>query len=254
MTDVQRLATRNPQAASAPREAWIAALHGSRAMDASSEIGRADFGGCEAAAPEIRPRVALIDGRPLLRENIASLLRNHSPSFLVVTGASADEIDFAAISLAVIWTDCREDDGLRAARIQQIRHCAPIPIIAFTDCDDPEFVRGMTSNGVNLIDCRAATAAIILASINLALAGGVFAPSDLVRRLVDGVATGPDNSALTPREIDVIRLLTRGLQNKTIAFELGVSVCTIKVHVQNVMKKLKAKNRTEVAFLARPIR
>jgi DNA-binding NarL/FixJ family response regulator len=54
----------------------------------------------------------------------------------------------------------------------------------------------------------------------------------------------------TVRQAEVIDALRRGKANKTIAYELNMGESTVKVHVRNIMKKLKARNRTEIAFLA----
>ena len=65
-------------------------------------------------------------------------------------------------------------------------------------------------------------------------------------------ARSPQRSELTPRERDVLRSLRGGHQNKIIAFELGISESTVKVHLRNIMKKLNASNRTQVALGAAP--
>ena len=54
----------------------------------------------------------------------------------------------------------------------------------------------------------------------------------------------------TARQTSVIDALRMGKSNKTIAYELNMCESTVKVHVRNIMKRLKAKNRTQVAFLA----
>lgn len=59
----------------------------------------------------------------------------------------------------------------------------------------------------------------------------------------------PDEVSLTERELDLISLLRLGLANKCIARELGIAEYTVKSHVKNIMRKLKAKNRTEVACM-----
>ena len=53
----------------------------------------------------------------------------------------------------------------------------------------------------------------------------------------------------TPRELDIRDLLRRGMQNKLIAYELGISQSTVKAHLRSIMMKLKAKNRTEAACM-----
>ena len=59
---------------------------------------------------------------------------------------------------------------------------------------------------------------------------------------------------LTPREDAVLELLSRGTPNKIIAYRLGISLSTAKVHVHNIIKKLSVRNRTEVALIARRLR
>ena len=65
-------------------------------------------------------------------------------------------------------------------------------------------------------------------------------------RCEDGIFDTP----ITKRELELLEKVQRGLQNKLIAFELGISESTVKVHMRNLMRKLKARNRTEVVFLA----
>jgi DNA-binding NarL/FixJ family response regulator len=60
----------------------------------------------------------------------------------------------------------------------------------------------------------------------------------------------PEAEFFTSRQAAVIEALRMGKPNKSIAYELNMCESTVKVHVRNIMKKLKAKNRTEVAFMA----
>ena len=56
------------------------------------------------------------------------------------------------------------------------------------------------------------------------------------------------SGGVTPREVAVIRALQQGKPNKVIAYELNMCESTVKVHVRNLMKKMKAKNRTDLAI------
>ena len=90
--------------------------------------------------------------------------------------------------------------------------------------------------------------------------GGTFVPASAFLQSCEGLVCGNDefgpNSSeiFTPRQAAVVRALCRGKPNKIIAYELNMCESTVKVHVRNVMKKLKAKNRTEVAILAQKLR
>ena len=107
---------------------------------------------------------------------------------------------------------------------------------------------------------------MVIAALRFALAGGSFAPPVLVRAHTAPQDPAPPPQAMraetpelasqhettfTPREIEVLHRLRQGLQNKIIAYELGISESTVKVHLRNVMKKLHASNRTQVAFMLR---
>ncbi len=66
---------------------------------------------------------------------------------------------------------------------------------------------------------------------------------------VEPASPTPDPNALSPRQILVAKALRQGTPNKVIAYDLNMCESTVKVHVRHIMKKLKAKNRTQVAFL-----
>jgi DNA-binding NarL/FixJ family response regulator len=92
--------------------------------------------------------------------------------------------------------------------------------------------------------------------IRLVRVGGTFMPATNARAETDD-CNGQHKSGLerqfTPRQIAVLNHLRRGKANKIIAHELAMSESTVKVHVRNIMKKMKATNRTEVAFRAQSL-
>jgi len=90
-----------------------------------------------------------------------------------------------------------------------------------------------------------------VAAIRLVKDGGTIAPVEPLlanrTRRADPEAD-ETSSALTPRQMTVLAHLRQGKANKIIAYELGMSESTVKVHVRNIMRKVKATNRTEVAY------
>ncbi|MBV8703420.1 MAG: response regulator transcription factor [Acetobacteraceae bacterium] len=97
---------------------------------------------------------------------------------------------------------------------------------------------------------------VAAAAIRLVAAGGAYRPREArmetpVLRERLSPDTKPEAAVLTPREEAVLDLLGRGLPNKVIAHELGMSLGTVKVHVHNIMAKLKVRNRTAAAVAAR---
>jgi DNA-binding NarL/FixJ family response regulator len=95
-------------------------------------------------------------------------------------------------------------------------------------------------------------------AIRLARVGGVFLPASGVLAMCDviesmiGDKSGP-HGMFTPREAEVVEGLRRGKANKIIAYELNLCQSTVKVHIRNIMKKVGATNRTEVAYKLRDL-
>jgi DNA-binding NarL/FixJ family response regulator len=92
--------------------------------------------------------------------------------------------------------------------------------------------------------------AIAVEAVRFVLAGGTYVPVDCLD--CPRVAATPPAApgAVTNRELAVVRAIQQGKSNKIIAYDLNLCESTVKVHVRNIMKKLKAKNRTDVAMLS----
>ena len=80
----------------------------------------------------------------------------------------------------------------------------------------------------------------------------MFRPSSLVATVQLSLPATTDSrlNVLTGREISVVRAIQQGKSNKVIAYELNMCLSTVKVHVRNVMRKMDARNRTDVAMKA----
>jgi DNA-binding NarL/FixJ family response regulator len=95
---------------------------------------------------------------------------------------------------------------------------------------------------------------VALGAINLVRSGGVyvpvstFLPSMEKDEAEEETAAAPGSGVFTSRQMAVVSALRQGKPNKLIAYELNMSESTVKVHVRNIMRRLGARNRTEVAF------
>jgi DNA-binding NarL/FixJ family response regulator len=128
-----------------------------------------------------------------------------------------------------------------------------IPVVILADTD--EFVqvikalelgaRGYIPTSVDIGVC--------VEAVELAVAGGIFVPASCVlavKHLIEtgSAATRDLSDMFTPRQAEVVKALRKGKANKIIAYELALRESTVKVHIRNIMKKLKATNRTEVVY------
>jgi DNA-binding NarL/FixJ family response regulator len=95
-------------------------------------------------------------------------------------------------------------------------------------------------------------------AVALARAGGVFVPASSILAAKESITPAASkncylDSLFTPREVVVAEALRRGKANKIIAYEMNLCESTVKVHIRNIMKKLNATNRTEVAYKIREL-
>lgn len=135
--------------------------------------------------------------------------------------------------------------------------CPTLPIIVVSAEESPALVRDLINLGVAGFIPKSDTAAVILQAVRLVLSGGTYAPLRLLgggNRTANGTASAdrPEtpNHGLTQRQLEVLALLARGLPNKLIARELGLSEGTVKVHLLSIFRALDVSNRTEAVVAA----
>lgn len=149
-----------------------------------------------------------------------------------------------------------------ANHLQAHDDLAEVPTIVLSDATtalDPQTVRAALKCGVRgFISTRVVEMKTVSAAVRFVTAGGVFAPVDLL--LADDVKPPPVRGdmtspagLLTPRQMTVLSLLEEGKANKIIAYELGMSESTVKVHIRNIMRKMGATNRTQAIYKLRQL-
>jgi DNA-binding NarL/FixJ family response regulator len=133
-------------------------------------------------------------------------------------------------------------------------HVGCCPAVILSDNEDPDLIVQMLGKNVRGYVPTSLSINVAVQALELARAGGVFVPaSSLIaaHRVPDATtAVQKSNGLFTARQAAVVDALRRGKANKIIAYELKMRESTVKVHVRNIMKKLHATNRTEVAYLA----
>lgn len=129
------------------------------------------------------------------------------------------------------------------------------PIIVVADGDDLAQVVDALDAGANGYLPSSVSLEVAIEAMSLVLAGGTYVPASALiasrnKARNEGKSPAPPAVAMfTERQYAVIERLREGKANKTIAIELNMSESTVKVHIRNIMRKLNANNRTEVAFL-----
>ena len=137
--------------------------------------------------------------------------------------------------------------------IKTLSQIAPkIPIVVLASNDDVEMAKAAVSHGAKGYIPVTSGFEIAIEAVRFVLAGGTYVPIDylFMRARPGDVPPEPLSASgmVTARELAVVRAVQRGKSNKVIAYELGMCEGTVKVHLRRIMKKLNAKNRTEVAI------
>jgi len=128
-----------------------------------------------------------------------------------------------------------------------------IPTIVIGEIEASSHVAKILGYGARGYIPTSVSLTVAIGAICLAQAGGLFAPASSLMLSHQAPretaqATGSGNHMLTERQTAVADALSQGKANKIIAYELNLCESTVKVHVRSIMKKLQARNRTEVAF------
>jgi DNA-binding NarL/FixJ family response regulator len=201
-------------------------------------------------------RIALADDHALFRDGVASLLGawGHDVVGLASDGNEAVEL-VARVRPDLVLMDVRMPgtSGLEATRIISSRSPeTAIVMLTMSEDEDDLFeaiksgARGYLLKNLEAAEFRAMLAAVERGEAAISPATAVRIISELARP----TSTVRDPDALTERELEILQPVTAGLRNKEIAARLGISENTVKFHLRNILEKVHATSRTQLAALA----
>jgi DNA-binding NarL/FixJ family response regulator len=193
--------------------------------------------------------ILCVDDHPLVRKGIAAILANETDMKLVAEAGSGQEAvnEFRQFHPDITLMDLRMPgmDGIEATK--QIRQIDPeAKIIALTSYDgDQEIYRALEA-GVRGYILKESVHTEIVRAIRVVHSGKRLMPPEVAERLSEHFP----QVALTPREIEVLQYVAKGFGNKEIGVRLGTAAGTVKMHLQNILSKLGASDRTHAVTLA----
>jgi len=202
-------------------------------------------------------RVLLADDHEVVREGLRTILAEAAEEVLVVGEAASGEqaVRLAdTLQPAVVLMDLMMPgmDGIEATRRLRERGLRTAVIILTSSADDARVREAVRAGAIGYLmkDVRKAQ---LIDAIRAAARGVPTLHPEAQRRLMREVAEPPAPSpfaALTPRELDVLRLIARGESNKRIAGILTLSLGTVKGYVSAIFDKLGVGDRTQAALFA----
>ncbi|MBV9286559.1 MAG: response regulator transcription factor [Hyphomicrobiales bacterium] len=203
--------------------------------------------------------IAVIESRTFLRECIRRSMQS-AFSVPVVTYSTLAELapklrDRLAGLIVLSLMGAGDEESADALKeLPELVSSSPVVVLASNN--DVELARAAMRCGAKGYIPVTMGFEIVVEAVRLILSGGTYVPPECLLsptqpRLTASPASSPA-SVLSRRELAVVRAIQQSKSNKIIAYELNMCESTVKVHVRNIMKKLNAKNRTEVAMKTAP--
>jgi DNA-binding NarL/FixJ family response regulator len=201
-------------------------------------------------------RVLIVDDHAVVREGLRAFLDLQDGIEVAGEAGDGDEAVEVAAALDpdVVLMDLvmPGTGGVAAMRVLRERTPRARVIVLTSFFDDEQLLPALRAGAAGYL-LKNAHPEEIARAVRAAYAGEVLLDPAVAARLVETLGAGRDGGPLdllTPRELDVLRLIGRGFPNKRIATELGVSEKTVKAHVGHVLAKLGVTDRTQAAVFA----
>ncbi len=205
-------------------------------------------------------QLVIADDHPLfrgaLRESVSGLLERveiaEAGTFddVVALLDKGNDIDLVLLDLAM--PGVRGFSGLMYIRAQ----FPSVPVIVVSANDDPAAIRRCMEFGASGFIPKTLSVEEMRAAISRILGGGVWTPADVDLSAgsdAESAALMVRMATLTPQQVRVLMMLSEGLLNKQIAYQLGVSEATVKAHVSAILQKLGVESRTQAVIAAAKI-
>jgi DNA-binding NarL/FixJ family response regulator len=194
-------------------------------------------------------RILCVDDHPVVQDGLNAII-SAQPD-MVVVGQAADG-DTAIVLFRRLAPDITLIDlhlpgisgiGVLRAIRDEFRQARAVVLTTYAS---EEHVRGAIEAGARGYLLKESLRTDLLRAIRLVHAGERFIPEEIALRLADGMS----REEMTPRELEILGHMSKGLRNREIGRRLGITEQTVKVHVKNILSKLQVEDRVQAILIA----
>ncbi len=201
--------------------------------------------------------VLIADDHELFRDGLKMVLQHLAPGTRCLTaGDHREALDLANATpdLDLVLLDIRMPGMPWEEALRSLRADRPeVPVVILSALVDRSLITTAMRSGARGFIPKTSSSTVMVHAMNLVLSGGHYIPTLVLDEDPVGDHDGLDSAnaaALTPRQMDVLRLVARGLSNRDIAHALELSEGTVKLHVTAILKALGVPNRTSAVIAA----
>jgi DNA-binding NarL/FixJ family response regulator len=201
-------------------------------------------------------KVVVADDHPLFREAVVLAVRHlEGTDSQILEAGTLDEarrLAAAVPDLDLLLLDLKMPGADGLSGLLDLRRRFPaLPIVIVSATEEPRMIREAIAAGAMAYIPKSLDRASIAEALRHVLAGEVWQPEAGSTTAPSGTLVVERIAALTPQQLNILKLIVAGKPNKIIAYELGIAETTVKAHITLILRKLGVFSRTQAVLVAR---
>lgn len=199
-------------------------------------------------------KILIADDHALFRDELSSRLEKINPDVVLMQASSFSqalkilekEVDLDMIIVDLDMPDMQWEEGIKILK----QKSDEINIVVISASEDMRQIRKILQSGIKGYIPKRLESQTMHNALKLIVEGGIYIPPALVENNSEFSNNNRRSKTLTNRQSQVLDLIAEGKSNKQIAYEMGVSEATVKLHINALLRSLKVNNRTQAVITA----
>ncbi len=208
----------------------------------------------------MKHKILIVDDHGLVRAGLRRILQDALGGECDIIEAESLEATLGIIatqgsSIDLVLLDLTLPDAQGLSALERVRSQFPnVPIAVLSGQNDTHLIQTAYRMNISGFIIKNAKAEVLVSAVRLILSGGVYIPPELLTAAMNPPErtrrtrernTSSDNSQLTPRQQEVLYLITKGASNQEISDSVGATIGTVKSHVVGILRALGVHSRTQ---------